>query len=125
MANLLTGEIATIPERKTHCLHGHELTPENTCTRPRDGRTGCVTCQKANCRRGRTTSRPKWCRWTICLWLAPPALLAHAIEHADAGYLWPDSLQDADDDADAEGGDWFYFLHRVLLETLQRVTLQA
>jgi hypothetical protein len=37
--------------------------------------------------------------------------------------FFPGSLQDAGDDA--EGGDWFYFLHRTLLETLQRVTVHA
>ncbi|WP_029587544.1 hypothetical protein [Bradyrhizobium sp. URHD0069] len=51
------------------------------------------------------------------------ALLAYAIEHAEAGYLWPDSLQDASDDA--ESGDFFYYLHRILLEALQRATIQA
>jgi hypothetical protein len=34
---------------KTHCIHGHAMTPENTHTRA-DGRTGCRTCRLASSR---------------------------------------------------------------------------
>lgn len=40
-------------KRKTHCSHGHELTPENTRIDVRGGRPGgyqvCRTCHKRRC----------------------------------------------------------------------------
>jgi hypothetical protein len=43
--NILRGDgLAAIRARKTHCLRGHEFTPENTC-RNRKGRE-CRTCQR-------------------------------------------------------------------------------
>ena len=35
--------------RKTHCVKGHEYTPENTYTYP-DGRKWCLTCKRAEAR---------------------------------------------------------------------------
>ncbi|AIY32482.1 hypothetical protein PBI_MIAZEAL_128 [Mycobacterium phage MiaZeal] len=33
--------------KRTHCIHGHEMTPENTYTRPsRPGTRECITCRK-------------------------------------------------------------------------------
>jgi hypothetical protein len=34
--------------KRSHCKNGHEMTPENIYTRPRDGCTWCITCQKAS-----------------------------------------------------------------------------
>ena len=49
------------------------------------------------------------------------ALLTYAIEHVDAGYVWPDVL------ADNEGtfGDWNSFLHRAILGALEDATALA
>jgi hypothetical protein len=38
--------------RRSHCLRGHELTPENTITKP-DGQRQCRTCANAGLRRRR------------------------------------------------------------------------
>ncbi len=44
--NVLRGEGPTaINARKTHCIHGHEYTPENTYHR-REGWRGCRTCRR-------------------------------------------------------------------------------
>ena len=49
--NMLRSPIAVsaINARKTHCIRGHELTPENTRTGHRGGRV-CRTCQNAHLR---------------------------------------------------------------------------
>ena len=42
--NILRGESPYAKKsRQTHCLHGHEFTPENTMI-PKDGRRRCRTC---------------------------------------------------------------------------------
>lgn len=49
--NLIRGE--TIPARavaKTHCIHGHEFTPENTYIAP-NGTRHCKECSRAKCRK--------------------------------------------------------------------------
>lgn len=38
---------ARINARKTHCIHGHEFTPENTYRQSSGGR-GCITCNRYN-----------------------------------------------------------------------------
>jgi hypothetical protein len=46
--------ITAINARKTHCIHGHEFTPENTRVQTRaDGRTWrkCIECHRALQRR--------------------------------------------------------------------------
>jgi hypothetical protein len=49
------------------------------------------------------------------------ALLQYAIEHTEAGYVWPDNLADEDAPADAKDSGWFYFLHRNLLSSLENL----
>ena len=45
--NLLRGNtLNAMNARKTHCVNGHEFTPENTKYRP-DGRRRCAACSKA------------------------------------------------------------------------------
>lgn len=44
--------------RKTHCIHGHEFTPENTVHRPAGGRS-CRACDNAKARRYRTRKANK------------------------------------------------------------------
>lgn len=36
---------AAVNAGKTHCIHGHEFTPENTYTNP-GGKRGCKTCAR-------------------------------------------------------------------------------
>jgi hypothetical protein len=43
-------------QRKTHCIHGHEYTPENTYIRP-SGERACRICQRENLRRSRARRR--------------------------------------------------------------------
>ena len=31
----------------THCIRGHELTPENTYVKPSNGRRGCLQCRRS------------------------------------------------------------------------------
>jgi HNH endonuclease len=51
--NTLRGNsVAARNANKTHCIHGHEYTPENTIARkPTDGRRRCRICERANERR--------------------------------------------------------------------------
>lgn len=43
--NIVRGESpSAVNARKTHCLHGHEFTPENTYRRPDDGNRQCRAC---------------------------------------------------------------------------------
>lgn len=42
----------------THCIHGHELTPDNTYTRP-NGRPLCRTCKRETLRSWRE-AHPDW-----------------------------------------------------------------
>ena len=56
--NLRRGEgITAINLRKTHCVHGHEYTPENTI-RKSDGRC-CRTCHNLRRRRGTKLTDPE------------------------------------------------------------------
>lgn len=41
---------AAVNARKTHCIHGHEFTPENTHVRPNGHRT-CRTCRRGDFKR--------------------------------------------------------------------------
>jgi hypothetical protein len=40
-------------QRRTHCINGHEYTPENTGFRAIDGTRACVVCATKRSRRGR------------------------------------------------------------------------
>ena len=42
-----------INARRTHCVNGHEFTPENTYIRPDDGARDCRTCAREAKRRQR------------------------------------------------------------------------
>jgi len=45
-ANTLRGfGVTSANARKTHCVHGHPYTPENTSMRP-DGSRKCITCRR-------------------------------------------------------------------------------
>jgi HNH endonuclease len=45
--NILRGEtIMATNAAKTHCVHGHEYTPENTIINPKTGRRRCATCAR-------------------------------------------------------------------------------
>lgn len=49
--NVLRGRgVSAESARKTHCKHGHPLTPDNTYTPPSGGRK-CLTCNRENCKR--------------------------------------------------------------------------
>ena len=51
--NLLRGiNPWAINKRRTHCVHGHKFTPENTRLRP-DGRRQCRACDRGRPRKGR------------------------------------------------------------------------
>ncbi len=51
--NVLRGNtITAINSRKTHCIHGHEFTPENTYIR-KEGKRNCKACTLESCRRQR------------------------------------------------------------------------
>lgn len=46
LENTMRGEGPTaVNARKTHCVHGHEFTPENTYIRP-DGSRKCIACRR-------------------------------------------------------------------------------
>ena len=46
--NVLRGNtITALNHQKTHCIHGHEFTPENTTIR-KDGRRNCKICRHEN-----------------------------------------------------------------------------
>jgi len=52
--NLLRGTgFAAINARKTHCIHGHEYTPENTYIAPGANRRKCLTCDKSEERKAK------------------------------------------------------------------------
>ena len=54
--NVMRGEgVCARNARKTHCKHGHELSPENIYWRP-NGRRECATCKTI---RNRNRNRPK------------------------------------------------------------------
>ena len=36
--------------KKTHCIHGHEFTPENTYIEPRTGKRQCKECRTIRCK---------------------------------------------------------------------------
>lgn len=57
--NVLRGEgITARAARQTHCIHGHELTPENIASRPGDPRRrDCLTCANERARRYRAAKR--------------------------------------------------------------------
>lgn len=45
--NVLRGNtIMAVNIQKTHCIHGHEFTPENTYIRPKTGGRDCMRCIK-------------------------------------------------------------------------------
>ena len=43
---------------KTHCVNGHELSPDNVYTDPRNGNRGCKECRRENVRRMRAKRVP-------------------------------------------------------------------
>lgn len=55
------------------------------------------------------------------------ALLNYATAHIDAGYIWPDSLGEINDDDDdsmnARRKDWMYFLNRNVAEAIPRLAV--
>lgn len=58
--NILRGEGPTARNaRKTHCSQGHELTPENTRTRPGRSNRECKTCRRVGKRRYNAIHRPE------------------------------------------------------------------
>jgi hypothetical protein len=57
--NIMRGECyAAQNARKTHCMHGHELTGENLYVR-RDGKRQCIICRREISRRHRSKSSAK------------------------------------------------------------------
>ena len=58
--------------QKTHCVHGHEFTPENTKLRGPNGRRGCRQCKNENQKkhlrekRGDDFGKPHWIPKTHC-----------------------------------------------------------
>jgi len=58
--------------QKTHCVHGHEFTPENTKLRGPNGRRGCRQCKNENQKklhrekRGDDFGKPHWVPKTHC-----------------------------------------------------------
>lgn len=45
---------------KTHCVHGHAYTPENTYIVPSSGARACRECRRT---RNRAESRRNWPKW--------------------------------------------------------------
>src|SRR3954470_1919484 len=59
-ANTLRGMGPTaVNARRTHCVNGHEFTPENTYIRPDDGARDCKTCAREAKRRLRARSQER------------------------------------------------------------------
>lgn len=57
--NVLRGNaITAINSKKTHCIHGHELSGENLFIR-RDGRRRCQVCERESQKRVRSTDKAK------------------------------------------------------------------
>lgn len=49
--NVLKGTgISAINAKKTHCIHSHEFTPDNTYITP-DNKRNCKTCRKISCQK--------------------------------------------------------------------------
>lgn len=58
--NTLRGEAPSAREaRQTHCIHGHELTPDNLLRR-KDGERRCKTCNREANRRTLPIYRARW-----------------------------------------------------------------
>lgn len=45
--NLRRGDVGGQSRFNTHCIHGHEFTPENTYRRPKDGGRHCRECMRS------------------------------------------------------------------------------
>lgn len=57
--NVLRGEsLWACRARQTHCIHGHEFTPENTRVR-KNGARNCIECDRQSVRRRRAERRAK------------------------------------------------------------------
>lgn len=57
--NILRGyNRAALQARQTHCINGHEFTPENTISRSGGKRRGCRACKNANGRKHYVRKRP-------------------------------------------------------------------
>lgn len=64
--NVHRGRSGLAPRQpKTHCKHGHEMTPENVYIRPSDGRRRCRICQREHRRAFEQTARGRQVRQGI------------------------------------------------------------
>jgi hypothetical protein len=50
--------VSAINARKTHCVHGHEFTPENTLVNPKNGHRQCRACAARRSRERTRAVRP-------------------------------------------------------------------
>jgi len=65
---------------KTHCVHGHAFTPENTYISPRDGTRSCQTCQRERSRRYAQQQRAKAGKPSRASWRILPRVAAEESE---------------------------------------------
>lgn len=62
--NIMRGQSSgAVNARKTHCIHGHEFTPENTQTSQSRGWRRCLTCFRVRDREAKKAARRR--RWEL------------------------------------------------------------